>query len=105
MSKLLDFIERQSNLWQEPETIEDEVLSANETLVEWYEAELETITKLSREDNTRNIIAELCVELINYGKDKDDLIHLLTYLGVQKEHMPDELLYDELIGDYDDSKL
>jgi hypothetical protein len=105
MSKLLDFIERQSDLWEDPQTVEHEVLSANETLVEWYIEELETITKLAREDNTRNIITELCVELINYGKDKSDLIHLLTYLGVQKEHMPDELLYDELIGDYDDSQL
>ena len=105
MSKLIDFIERQSDLWQDPQTVEHEALSGNETLLQWYMQELDTVTKLAKEDNTRNIISELCVELINYGKDKDDLIHLLTYLGVQTEHMPDELLYDELIGDYDDNWL
>jgi hypothetical protein len=46
IEQLLDFIERQQKLWADLETIEQELLSGNETLVEWLQEELMTIVRL-----------------------------------------------------------
>jgi hypothetical protein len=46
MEKLLDFIERQANLWADLETIEQECLSGNETLVDWLQCELLEVVRL-----------------------------------------------------------
>ena len=46
MEELFDFIERQANLWADLETIEQECLSGNETLVDWLQAELFEIVRL-----------------------------------------------------------
>ena len=47
-NKLHNFIERQANLWEDLETIEQECLSGNETLVEWLQAELLEVVRLLR---------------------------------------------------------
>ena len=46
IEQLLDFIERQQKLWADLETIEQDFLSGNETLVEWLQEELMTIVRL-----------------------------------------------------------
>ena len=46
IEQLLDFIERQQKLWADLETIEQECLSGNETLVDWLQEELMTIVRL-----------------------------------------------------------
>lgn len=50
IEQLLDFIERQENLWGDLETIEKECLSGNETLVEWLQAELFEIVRLYKKE-------------------------------------------------------
>lgn len=46
IEQLLDFIERQENLWADLQTIEQECLSDDETLVDWLQEELMTITRI-----------------------------------------------------------
>jgi phosphoenolpyruvate carboxylase len=46
VSALHDFIERQANLWADLETIEQECLSGNETLVDWLQYELLEVVRL-----------------------------------------------------------
>lgn len=41
-----DFLDRQVAIWEDLETVEQEILSGNETLVEWLQEELMTIYNL-----------------------------------------------------------
>lgn len=41
-----DFLDRQVEIWDDLETVEQELLSGNETLVEWLQEELMTIYNL-----------------------------------------------------------
>lgn len=43
---LKEFIEGQRNLWNDLQTIEQECLNGNETLVEWLQEELNTVARL-----------------------------------------------------------
>jgi hypothetical protein len=47
--ELGDFIERQESIWQDLETVESELLSGNETLVDWLQEELMTVVRLYKQ--------------------------------------------------------
>jgi hypothetical protein len=48
------FIERQAVLWEDLETVEQECLSGNETLVDWLQEELLQIVKLYKKGYINN---------------------------------------------------